>query len=471
MAKKAEQRLVVGELIAPEIEELLAAADPDGARETMLDLLDPELADVIEALDEEPRAVAFAVLPAERAAAVLDLLPSDVQEELVERLSPDHTAAVVSEMPVDDRVELVGDLSDELAEPLLESLEASERAETERQLEYPEGSVGRLMTADYLTVRPEWTVERALGHLRERGAEAETLDTLYVVDGAGRLTDQVRLKTLVLAEPGQVCDALREGHVVSVKVEDDQEQVVYFSERYDTPVLPVVDGENVLVGIVTFDDVADVAEEETTEDVQKMGAVQALEHPYLSASLMELVKKRGVWLAILFVAGIVTVFAMGQFHEQLQDEKLAILALFIPLIIASGGNSGTQAASLIIRAMAIGEVDLRDAPRVARRELASGLLLGSVLGVLGMAVTCVVGLWLFREAAHPMGEALHAGFAIGTAIVGVVVTGTLIGGLLPFALKGLGADPATCSTPFVTTLVDVAGLVIYFLTASLILRM
>ena len=469
MSKASEQRLVVGDLLAPEIADLFDAGQSQRACETMLDLLDPELADVIESLDAKHRPAAFAALPAERAAVVLDLLPSDVQEDLIEELSPEQAATVVNEMPVDDRVELVEDLSDALAEPLLESLQPQERRETEQQLNYSEDSVGRLMTSDYLTVQPEWRVERALAHIRAVGTEAETLDTLYVVDAAGRLTDHVRLKQLVLADPGESCDAMREGHVISLRADDDREEAVHVIERYDIAVLPVVDDDDVLVGIVTFDDVADVAEEETTEDVQKMGAVQALENPYLTVSLPELIRKRGVWLAILFVCGIVTVMAMGYFHQRLEEQL--ILALFIPLIIASGGNSGTQAASLIIRAMAIGEVELRDVWRVARRELASGLLLGSALGVLGLLVTSVVGLWLFRSAPDPFAAALHAGFAIGTAIVGVVLVGTLIGGLLPFALKACGADPATCSTPFVTTIVDVTGLVIYFVTASVILRL
>jgi magnesium transporter len=307
-----------------------------------------------------------------------------------------------------------------------------------------------------------------MDHLREAGAEAEMLHTIYVVDERSRLLDHIRLRSLVLAREDELCEALREGQVVSLHADDDRESAVQMMERYDLPVLPVVEEDGVMVGIVTFDDVADVASEETTEDIHKLGGLDALETAYLSTPLTTMARKRGVWLTVLFFAGLLTVSAMGFFHEQLQER--AILALFVPLIIASGGNSGSQAATLIVRALATGDVRTADWLSVFKRELVSGLMLGSVLGVVGLVVATGVSLMLPAAEATGFADALMLGLAIGTAVVGVVITGVLVGSMLPIGLVKLGADPATCSTPFVATVVDVAGLVIYFSVATIILR-
>jgi magnesium transporter len=323
------------------------------------------------------------------------------------------------------------------------------------------------MTPDYLTLRPEWTVGEALAHIRTAGGEAETLHTLYVIDRAGRLIDYIKLHDLVLAPIEGTCEQLRQGAVVSLHAQADREQAVRMMQRYDLPVLPVVDADRKLVGIVTFDDVADVASEEVTEDMHKLGGMEALGKSYLSATLGELIHKRGVWLMVLFIGGLLTVTAMGLFHEQL--EQKAILALFVPLIIASGGNSGTQAATLVVRALALGELKVDDWGRIMRRELVGGLVLGSLLGVIGMAIATAVAFYLPSARIDTLPAALHVGFAIGTAVVGVVVTGIFTGAMLPVLLEWVGLDPATCSTPFVATIADVAGLVIYFIVAILVL--
>lgn len=458
---------MVAELLLPEIQQSLEQSRWSEASEALDELLDPEVADVLVGLPAELRVKGFTLLPPERAAVVFDFFEQDVQESLIEQLSEEQVAAVFRRMDVDDRVDFLASAPEEVAQSTLALLDPQERAQTEQVLAYPEQSVGRLITPDYLTLRPEWTVAKALAHIREHGEHAETLHTLYVVDDQGRLIDHIRLRTLVLARVDQTCEELREGQVVALNAQEDRESAVRMMDRYDLPVLPVVDSQGVLVGVVTFDDMADVAAEETTEDIHKLGGMAALDQAYLSTSIVELVRKRGVWLLLLFFGELLAVTAMGFFHKHL--EEMMILALFIPLIIASGGNSGSQAATLIIRALAVGEVKLTDWWRIFHRELSSGLVLGSMLGIAGLVVGSLIAFYLPSAGIDGLPAALHIGFAIGTSVVGVVVTGVLTGSMLPFALQSVGLDPATCSTPFVATIVDVTGLVIYFLVAVLVL--
>ncbi len=458
---------MVTELLLPEMQQMLADGRTREVREALEELLDPEVADLLRGLAPPQRAAAFRLLSGERAADVFDFLEQDDQEALIDELSDEQVAAVFNEMDTDDRVDFLEDAPSDLARSTLDLLEPEARAETERSLEWPAESVGRLMTPRYITVRPAWTVEQTLEQLRDSGRHAETLHTLYLIDDAGNLIDHIRLRELVLAAPDQTCEHLREGSVVSLNAQDDRETAVRMMQRYDLPVLPVVDQDNVLVGIVTFDDVADVAAEETTEDIHKLGGMEALGRSYFSASLADLIRKRGLWLMVLFFGGLLTVTAMGFFHKQLQET--AILALFVPLIIASGGNSGTQAATLMVRSLAVGELRPADWWRILGRELASGLVLGSILGVIGLVVATLVAWWLPAAGAGALSAALHVGFAIGTAIVGVVITGVVTGAMLPLGLEWIGVDPAACSTPFVATVVDFAGLVIYFLVAMIVL--
>jgi len=466
MPDSDQQNMVAG-IVTPEVGDLLEQRHMSEARRVLSKLRDPEITDVIAALAPPLDALALRVLPRDRAADVFAHFDYDRQAALLDTLNDEHVAAILNEMDPDDRVEFIEDAPEELASSLLELLKPDEREQTQRALEYPEESVGRLATPDYMTLRPGWTARQALDHLRQHGTEAETLHTLYVTDQRGRLLDHIRLRQLVTADQQTTCNELRQGNVVALNVLDDREQAVRMMERYDLPVLPVVDDDGLLVGIVTFDDVADVASEEATEDIHKLGGMEALEGPYASASLVTMVRKRGVWLMILFVGGLLTVTAMGFFHRQLREQ--AILALFVPLIIASGGNSGTQAATLIIRSLATGELQRSDWTRVLRRELISGLALGSMLGLLALIVATLVAYYMPGDASGTWPAAVHMGFAIGTAVVGVVITGVVVGAMLPVVLESIGLDPATCSTPFVATVVDVAGLVIYFTVAVLLL--
>jgi magnesium transporter len=464
MALGQDEHMVV-DLLVPEISEMLAARRLPEAREALAELLDPEVADVILALPAEQRAVALRALPSERAADVFPLLEYDEQEELVAALSDKHLAGIFDEMDPDDRVEFLEDAPDDLVQQLLALMHPDEREETARLLEYPEESVGRLVTTDYMTLKPEWSAREALEMIREHGHDAETLHTLYVVDSEGKLLDHIRLRDLVLARPTERCEVLRRGQTVSLKATDDREEAVHMMERYDLPVLPVVDDDSHMVGIVTFDDVADVAEEEVTEDIHKLGGMAALDEPYLAASLPQLIRKRVVWLTILFGGEILTIAAISQFETQLAT--VVALAFFMPLIIASGGNSGNQAATLIIRAMAVGDVELGDWWRVVRRELVSGLSMGLWLGCMG-AMT--VGLFSVAGWIDFQGHAGRLALAIPVSLLAVVTCGCTLGATLPLLFRVAGLDPATGSNPMVATLMDVTGLMIYFSTAMAILN-
>jgi magnesium transporter len=458
---------LLGALLAPEIEELLTAGETHEARKIITGMLDPEIADVMRAVEPRHRAVLFRLLPTARAADVFAYLDQPAQEQLLGELQADHLAQLMDEMAPDDRAELFEELPGQVAARLLSLMTPSERKRTQTILGYPPQSIGRIMTPDYLTVRPEWTAAEALDYIRKHGRDAESLDTLYVVDAAGKLLDGVRLRRLLLTDPSTIIDSLMSQHVVKLYAHADREEAVQIMERYDRPVLPVVNRGDVLVGIVTFDDVADVAEKETTEDIQKMGGIEALDEPYMAVSVWELFRKRGTWLSLLFLGELFTASAMGHFEHEI--EKAVVLSLFLPLIISSGGNSGSQASTLVIRAMAVGEVKLADWWRVFGRELLCGLMLGVLLGIIGLArihVWQYFG-WIDYSTVHF--SAGRVATTVGVSLIGVVMWGSLSGSMLPFLLRKLRLDPATISAPLVATLVDVTGLIIYFTTATVIM--
>ncbi len=426
--------------------------------------LPADLADAIQELPAEQRAVAFRLLPRELAADTFEYLTSEVQEELLRSLGREEVAAILNEMSPDDRTALLEELPASVTRQLLQLLSSPERRIAQQLLGYPEDSIGRLMTPDYLAVRPEWTVQQALEYIREHGHDRETLNVIYVVDEKGKLLDDLRIRQLLLARPEATIWDLCDGSFVALRAMDDQEQAVKIFAEYDRVAFPVVDSQGMLLGIVTVDDVLDVVEEETTEDIQKIGGMAALEEPYLRASLREMVRKRAGWLVVLFFGQMLTANVMGYFQNEIASAM--VLVLFLPLIISSGGNSGSQAATLVIRAMALGEVTLAHWWAVMRREILSGLALGGIVGSIGFA-RIAVGEWTTGA----YGPAwLWIGFTVGCALVGVVLWGTLVGSMLPFILRSIGLDPATSSTPFVATFVDVTGLLIYFSIAAVVLR-
>jgi magnesium transporter len=356
------------------------------------------------------------------------------------------------------------ELPAEATRQLLTLLTPDERAVAVTLLGYPEGSIGRLMTPDYIAAQEHWTGQEVLDYVRAHGHDSETLDVIYVVDDRGVLIDDVRIREFLLTSLTTKVSELMDRRFVALKATDDQVTAVAVFRTEDRSALPVTDSAGVLIGIVTIDDMLDVAEAAATKEIQRIGGSEALEEPYIQIAFGRMIQKRAGWLTALFLGEMLTATAMGFFEREI--ERAVVLALFVPLIISSGGNSGSQASTLVIRAIALGEVQLRDWWRVARREIAAGLALGSILGSIGFMR---IALWSTVSSLYGPHWLLVA-VTVGVALVGVVLWGTLVGSLLPFALRRLGFDPATSSAPFVATLVDVTGLVIYFSVGLLILR-
>ncbi len=405
-----------------------------------------------------------------RAASVFKILDIGVQKNIVKKLSAHKTAELLNELPPDDRTDFLKDLSMKALRDLIKLLDPEERKITLSSLGYPEDSVGRLMTPDYVYVYPHNTVEEAFQIIRKVGKNSETIDVIYVIDEKGELLDDIRIRDLILASPDKLIKDICDGRWVALNVDDDQEHASQIFKMNNRVALPVTDDNNILMGIVTIDDMLWVANEEFSEDIQKIGGTEALDEPYLFTPFLKLIQKRAGWLIILFLSEMLTATAMAYFNDEVA--KATVLAMFIPLIMSSGGNSGSQASSLIIQAMAVGEVKLSDWWRVMRREISSGFLLGSILGIIGFLR---ITLWHELMIHGVIGDLygiywMRIAFVIGVALVGVVLWGTFAGSMLPIILKKSGADPAAASAPFVATLVDVTGIIIYFSVAYIFLK-
>jgi len=455
---------MLGNLLKPEFEELIQARNYDAIRDAFGEMDPPDIAEVIEDLPPEDSGIIFRVLPRDTATKVFEYLPVDQQTEVVETLGTEQLVGVLNGMAPDDRTRLLEELPAEVTKRALSTLSTEQMKVARQLLGYPEGSAGRFMTPKYLAVRPNWTAQQALDYVREHGKDIETLNVIYVTDDKGLLLDDIRLGVLVLAKPDQPVSTLNDASLVSIPATATRDEVVATFEKYDRIALPVTDSRGVLVGMITVDDVLDVAEQKATEEIQGLGGVEALDAPYFDVSFGSMVRKRGGWLSALFLGEMLTATAMSAFEEEIA--KAVVLSLFLPLIISSGGNSGSQATSIIIRSLALREVRLRDWWRVASREIASGLALGALLGSIGFLRIVV-----WAKAFHLYGEHyLLVAITVGLSLIGVVLYGNLVGSMLPFLLRRLGFDPAKASAPFVATLVDVSGLIIYFTAASLILR-
>jgi magnesium transporter len=461
---------MVGKILIPEIRSLIEARNFAGLREIFRDWPRADVAEVILDLPADDRVIIFRVLPAALAADVFEYLDVDAQQELLRSMAHEQVAAILNEMSPDDRTALLEEMPSAAARQLIRLLTPEERRIATALLGYPEGSVGRLMTPDFVAVRENWTVKEVLDYVREHGQDSETLNFIYVVDERGKLIDDLRIRNFLLRPLDTHVDEIMDRNYVHLTVNQTQEEALQIFRKYDRAALAVVDSNGALVGIVTQDDMLDVAEEEATEDIQKIGGMEALDEPYMRISLWRMVRKRAGWLIILFLGEMLTATAMANYQAELA--KALVLALFLPLIISSGGNSGSQASTLMIRAMALGEVTLRDWWHVMRREIQAGLLLGLILGIIGMMRVAAWAVtdehWFNRQ---PYGEHWPlVALTVGVALVGVVLWGTLSGSMLPFLLRRVGADPATSSAPFVATLVDVTGLIIYFSIALVIMR-
>ena len=430
-------------------------------------LNDQNISDVADLINEYPEYEARIVanMAIHRAASVFKILDIAQQKDIVKELPSAKTAELLNELPADDRTDFLEELPKAAIRDLIKLLDPEERKITLSLLGYPEDSVGRLMTPDYVYVYLHNTMSEVFDTIRKYARNSETIDVIYVIDENGLLIDDVRIRDIILASPEKRIDEIIDGRVVSLQVNDDQENASQVFKMNNRVALPVVDENNILLGIVTIDDMLWVANEEFSEDMQKMGGTEALNEPYLDIPLLKLFRKRVGWLIILFIGELLTATAMGHFEDEIA--KALILALFVPLIISSGGNSGSQASTLIIQAMAVGEIYISDWWRVLKREIISGILLGSVLGLLGFVR---VALW-HSIIPHVYGPHwAMIGATVGFSLIGVVLWGTLTGSMLPILLKKLGADPAVSSAPFVATLVDVTGLIIYFSFAYLFLE-
>jgi magnesium transporter len=429
-----------------------------------------DVAEVILDLPEDEQVIIFRVLPHTLAADVFEYLDFDAQEKLLRAMAHEQVVGILNEMAPDDRTALLEELPSAAARQLIRLLTPEERRIATALLGYPEDSVGRLMTPDFIAVHEDWTVHQVLDYVREHGRDSETLNFVYVVDDRGKLIDDVRMREFLLRPLTAKVSEIRDQTFGALNVTDSQQNALNVFRKYDRAALPVVDSNGVLVGIVTADDMLDVAEKEATEDIQKFGGMEALEEPYMRIPLWRMVRKRAGWLIILFLGEMLTATAMASYQEELA--KALVLALFLPLIVSSGGNSGSQASTLMIRAMALGEVTLRDWWRVMSREVQAGLSLGVILGAIGVlrvGAWAIIGEQYFHRQPYGPHWPLVA-LTVGIALVGVVLWGTLSGSMLPFLLRRIGADPATSSAPFVATLVDVTGLIIYFSIALVLMR-
>jgi magnesium transporter len=461
---------VVGKILEPEIRSMIEARDFAALREVFREWAPPDVAEVILDLPEDEQVIIFRVLPHDLAADVFEYLDFDAQQTLLRAMAHEQVVAILNEMAPDDRTALLEELPSAAARQLIRSLTPEERRVATALLGYPEDSVGRLMTPDFIAVREDWTIQQVLDYIREHGQDSETLNVIYVVDDRGKLIDDIRMREFLLKPLTSPVRELMQKTFLALNVTDSQRDALNTFRKYDRTVLPVIDSTGVLLGIVTVDDMLDVAEQEATEEFQKFGGMEALEEPYMRIPLWRMVRKRAGWLIILFLGEMLTATAMASYQEELA--KALVLALFLPLIVSSGGNSGSQASTLMIRAMALGEVTLRDWWRVMGREVQAGLSLGAILGAIGVvrvAVWAIIGeQYLHRQPYGPHWPLVA--ITVGIALVGVVLWGTLSGSMLPFLLRRIGADPATSSAPFVATLVDVTGLVIYFSIALVIMR-
>ena len=424
-----------------------------------------DIADALGQIHGKEQAVVFRLLPRDQAAQVFSYVPADQQKALLRSLSTDEMKSVLDGMPPDDRTRFFEEMPANVTRQLLEVLSPEELKNARQLLGYPEHSVGRYMTPDYVAIRPDMTAAQALEHIRKAGRGMETLNVIYILGEKGKLLEDVRLGSLVLADPPTLVTAIADPPLVSLLATDDRERALELFEKYDRVALPVSDALGNMLGIVTVDDMLDIAESEATEDIQKLGGSEALDAPYIQVGLWSMIRKRGGWLSALFLGEMLTATAMSFFEGEIA--RAVVLALFVPLIISSGGNSGSQSASLIIRALALRELKLRDWFPVFRRELISGLALGFLLGVIGFFR---IVLWQHLHLTNYGEHYLLLGFTVWVSLIGVVMFGTLAGSMLPFILRRLGFDPAASSAPFVATLVDVTGLCIYFLVALAILR-
>jgi magnesium transporter len=443
--------------LVEEVSRLIEKKDWKKIIEKLKDLPSSDIAYVLENSSEEIRLLLFRLLPKEKSARVFSELEVDEQESILKSIGNKKVKQIITELSPDDRTEFFGDLPGNVTQKLLNILPANEHKEALSLLGYDEGSVGRIMTPEYIAVRPDWTIEKALGHIRELGKDAETINMVYVVDGRWHLVDSLPIRKFILSDPQKKVESIMDYKFISILATKDQEEAARKMKKYNMVAIPVVDEKGIIMGIVTIDDILDVLEEETTEDFHKGAAVSPVGINYTTASPWMLYTKRVMWLAILLVAVFISSTIIA--HFQVTLESVIALAFFIPILIDAGGNTSTQSATLVIRAISTGDLSLRKWFSVVKKELLTGILLGVSVGI----IFFLRGI-IFREG-------IPLALTLGLSTLGIIIVANLIGAILPIILTRLKLDPAIISSPLLTTIIDALGLLIYFYIASLIFNL
>jgi magnesium transporter len=452
--KRLDKITINSESFAQNIKELIEQQKWTDLREFFTELPAPDMADLIMKLEKTERVLLFRLLPRQLSSEVFSYLESKDKDILLRDLTDEEARQILANLCPDDRTDYLKELPGQAVQRLLNLLSPDDRKETLLLLGYPEESIGRLMTPDYVAIRPDWTIGRALEHIRKKGKDTETINVIYITDEKWKLIDALELRRFILADPTDTVEKIMDYSFISISAFEDREKAVQMIQHYDLDALPVIDSEGVLLGIVTVDDVLDVAQEEATEDFQKVAAVAPLKMSYRETNIWSLYRKRIVWLAALVFVSLVSSEIIAAHEDTLAN--YIVLAFFIPLLIATGGNTGTQSATLMIRAIATGDVRMGQWLWAVSREIGIGVLLGATMGL----ATWILG--LFRGG-------LQIGVVVGLAMVSIVVVTNLIGVVLPFVLTKLRLDPAVASSPLITSVADAAGLLIYFSIATLIL--
>jgi len=444
------------DLLLPEIKELIEAKNWRILKEILSDWPEPDIADLLESMEQSDMVILFRLLNKELAAEIFSEFEPEIQHLLIEQLGNEKIKQIITELSPDDRTDLFEDLPGKITQQLLKLLAPEDRKETLQLLGYPEDSVGRLMTPDYITIQSRWTIEQALNHIRKYGRDAETINVVYVTDDNEVLIDDIPLRRLILAEPLAEVETIMDYNKIAIEAYQDQEHAARMIQHYNLTALPVIDHDGILLGIVTVDDIIDVIEEEVTEDVYKGAGVVPLELSYQATSIWGLFYRRVTWLSLLAVAGFLSSSVIANFEQTIAT--IVTLAFFIPVLIDSGGNTGSQSATIITRALAVGEITPRKWVNVIRKELFVGLMLGVTLGL-------ILFLWgTFWKGGQ------EVGIIIGLAMIAITLFANLLGGLLPLFLTKLKLDPAVISSPVITTITDATGLLIYFTIARLVLK-
>ncbi len=447
------------ELLKPEIQELINEHNWIDLKDVLASWPAPEIVDLFLDVEKQYRVLIFRALPRELSAEVFSYLDFDQQESFLYDLTDSETRQLLADLPPDDRTDLLEELPAKVTRKLLNLLAPDDLKEARKLLGYPEESIGRQMTPEYLAVRSNWTIKEALDHIRKFGRNTETFNRLYVTDKAGKLLDDILLRNLILAEEDEVISNLMDFNAISLSAFDDQERAVEIMEKYDMTALPVVDSQGILVGIVTFDDIMDIQKEEATEDIHKISAINPVDQPYMSATIWKLWAKRVPWLIALLFANFLTAGAISHYSDVLL--QVVVLASFQPLLIGTAGNSGTQSATLIIRSIAVDGLNFTNWFKVLRKEVVVGLLLGLALGAISFLRGMLEGSGLNYKLAA----------VVSISMVIMVLWANIVGSLLPLALSKFKFDPAVISSPFMATFIDFTGILIYFNIAILIYQL